>query len=338
MTLIPTSLSVRLHPFFSLLDEMGVHYWDDLTPAGVPWTALERPDVRYSLPAAYRLLDRYERAEGVDDLAFRGAARERFDTIEPGIRTQFSSACTLMVALSRYVFLVRRYNGRAAGLALGPRFCWLKVSTTKRVASETWNRYSDFSNLTVPLSIVREALGRSWNPPHIRLQTRAPISRVVRDAFPNSELRTGAPFTGFSIPLRQMSWRMRPLELRDPRAKQSLMSPPATTPTAEIGPFLAEMIAPLLADRPVTVDLAAELASTSVRSLQRRLCTEGTSWRDVLTQARFDHAARLLRETDCPVLEIALELGYSDPSHFARAFRRIAGESPSAYRAAARAA
>lgn len=333
MELIPTSLSARLHPFFSLVDEIGVPYWDDLAPAGIPWIALERPDIRYSLPAAYSLLDRYQAREAVDDLAFRGAARERFVSIEPGIRRGFSSACTLMVALCRYVMVMRRYNGRAAGLVLDQRNCWFKTQTTRKVASEPWNRYSDWSNLFVPLAVAREALGQSWTPARMCLQGDARIGDAVRETFPDSDIRTGAPFTGFSVPLHQMSWRMAPFDARRGKRQTGAEQAGSHEENAEIGPFLAELVAPLLAERKVSVQLAAELAGTSVRSLQRQLTQEGTSWRDVLTKARFDHAARLLRDKDCPVLEISIELGYSDPSHFARAFRRLTGLSPSAYRA-----
>lgn len=334
MELIPTSLSARLHPFFSLLDEIGVHYWGDLAPAGIPWTALEKADVRYSLPAAYTLLERYETREGVDDLAFRGATRERFSMIEPGIRQHFLSACTLMVALSRYALLVRRYNGRAAGLAVDAHYCWFRVQTTEKVASETWNRFSDWSNLAVPLGVAREALGPSWAPAQVRLQSRVQVGGIVRETFPNCDIRTGMSFTGFSIPVPKLSWRMRPFEARDHKRPIEGETSTFTTGRKEIGPYLAELVAPLLAERKMSVQLAAELASTSVRSLQRQLTHEGTSWRDVLTKARFEHAARLLRETECPILEISMDLGYSDPSHFARAFRRLTGVSPRAYRAA----
>jgi AraC family transcriptional regulator len=47
---------------------------------------------------------------------------------------------------------------------------------------------------------------------------------------------------------------------------------------------------------------------------------------------RMDAARRLLRETHKSVVEVALEVGYSNPSHFAQLFRREAGLSPSDYR------
>ncbi len=47
---------------------------------------------------------------------------------------------------------------------------------------------------------------------------------------------------------------------------------------------------------------------------------------------RMDEAKRLLRETKKSVVEIALDVGYANPSHFAQLFRREAGLSPSDYR------
>jgi AraC family transcriptional regulator len=47
---------------------------------------------------------------------------------------------------------------------------------------------------------------------------------------------------------------------------------------------------------------------------------------------RMNLARRLLRETKKSVVDIALEVGYANPSHFAQLFRRETGLSPSDYR------
>jgi len=49
----------------------------------------------------------------------------------------------------------------------------------------------------------------------------------------------------------------------------------------------------------------------------------GRSWR----------ARELLRHTDVSIINISLECGYGNPAHFATAFRRSVGMSPSDYRA-----
>jgi AraC-like DNA-binding protein len=55
-----------------------------------------------------------------------------------------------------------------------------------------------------------------------------------------------------------------------------------------------------------------------------------------LLRARVDFAKRLLRESDQPITEIALESGFSSSQHFAGAFRKLTNLSPRAYRAQSR--
>ena len=43
-------------------------------------------------------------------------------------------------------------------------------------------------------------------------------------------------------------------------------------------------------------------------------------------------AQRLIRETSWSLIEIALEVGYTSPSHFAQVFRRMVGLTPAEFR------
>jgi len=92
----------------------------------------------------------------------------------------------------------------------------------------------------------------------------------------------------------------------------------------------------LLADGATPIDRVAATLGTSRRSLQRGLATHGVSYTDLLTAVRLRRAADWLSHTDRPVVEIALDLGYSDPSNFTRAFRRETGVSPRTFRHQAR--
>jgi len=50
-------------------------------------------------------------------------------------------------------------------------------------------------------------------------------------------------------------------------------------------------------------------------------------------RVRMREARRLLRQTERSMIAIALDVGYSSPSHFAQVFRREVGVSPTDYRA-----
>jgi len=53
---------------------------------------------------------------------------------------------------------------------------------------------------------------------------------------------------------------------------------------------------------------------------------------DYLVRLRIQKSISLLRNTDQPIIEIALESGFNDSNYFTRQFRKLTGESPSAYR------
>lgn len=79
----------------------------------------------------------------------------------------------------------------------------------------------------------------------------------------------------------------------------------------------------------------AELARTlnlSERTLQRRLADEGSSYQQLLSDTRQQLAERYLDDGQLPAAEIALLLGYSEPSVFFRAFRNWTGLTPGEYR------
>lgn len=51
-----------------------------------------------------------------------------------------------------------------------------------------------------------------------------------------------------------------------------------------------------------------------------------------LTRLRMEHARKLLEQDRSSTLAVALQCGYANPAHFALAFRRATGASPSRYR------
>jgi AraC-like DNA-binding protein len=77
--------------------------------------------------------------------------------------------------------------------------------------------------------------------------------------------------------------------------------------------------------------LAGELNLTPA-TMRRRLHEEGTSFQSIKDQLRRDLAIGYLSHTDRSVMEIALELGFSERSAFHRAFRKWTGASPGEFR------
>lgn len=82
----------------------------------------------------------------------------------------------------------------------------------------------------------------------------------------------------------------------------------------------------------VTIELAAEAAGTSVRTLRRYFQDElGTSWRLFLKELRMARAIELLTLKRMSVTQTALEVGFNSVAAFTLAFTSFTGKTPSAY-------
>jgi AraC family transcriptional regulator len=51
-----------------------------------------------------------------------------------------------------------------------------------------------------------------------------------------------------------------------------------------------------------------------------------------IRQQRIDQACRELKKDGAPLAEIALSVGFSNQSHFTRAFKSVTGTTPSSFR------
>src|SRR3546814_3187786 len=69
----------------------------------------------------------------------------------------------------------------------------------------------------------------------------------------------------------------------------------------------------------------------SPRTLTRQLAERGTSFRQLLAEARNRDSRTLLKDPRLSLTDIAHRLDYSSQAHFARAFRTWNGVSPGLY-------
>jgi AraC-like DNA-binding protein len=90
-----------------------------------------------------------------------------------------------------------------------------------------------------------------------------------------------------------------------------------------------------LADPGLSPTSVATAHRISVRALHYAFAAAGTTFVEELMQARLQRARELLADSrlrDLPVIEVAARCGFTDPSHFARRFRRRFGVAPLAFR------
>jgi AraC-like DNA-binding protein len=83
--------------------------------------------------------------------------------------------------------------------------------------------------------------------------------------------------------------------------------------------------------KPVAAEEVAGALHTSVRSLQRRLQEENTSFLKVVEETKKQICLQLMGKGQYNVTELALVMGYNEPGAFRKAFRKWTGENPKSY-------
>jgi AraC family transcriptional regulator len=86
----------------------------------------------------------------------------------------------------------------------------------------------------------------------------------------------------------------------------------------------------------ITLDDLSALAGLSTYHFARLFkATTGLAPYQYIQKLRMEQSQRLLLETDLPVIQIGLEVGIENPSHFSSFFKQYTGLTPTAYRKAA---
>jgi len=76
------------------------------------------------------------------------------------------------------------------------------------------------------------------------------------------------------------------------------------------------------------IENVAEVLSVTERTLRRRLTDEGTTFRELYTDARMAIAWELLSVSGLNVETVSWRVGYAESASFARAFAKRYGKTP----------
>jgi AraC-like DNA-binding protein len=176
--------------------------------------------------------------------------------------------------------------------------------------------------------MVRVYTGPQWQPAEIGVMTDNIPCDYIREYFPRTRLRLSQAYTYIALDKALLS-------LPPPSGEamvQTSSRPHYDTITNDFVNSLEQILTSYVQESDLSIELAAALCNKSKRTLQRTLKETGTCYSEVLGHAQFRVASRMLQNPGMKVTDIAKRLGYSDVAHLARAFRRIAGITPRAYR------
>jgi AraC-like DNA-binding protein len=322
---IPIFRGTHLEPHLGVLNQIGSPVETRLRKAKLPLVSSDRPGMHLPLPRVLDFLIASERSEGIQDLAVKGALALPSAQLEPGLRAALARAPTLHLALRAMCAFGKQEAPCVEWWTEGDAVSVKACSRTKVHRDVPGRHYAEWYQNLAWVTIVRAFAGPSWCPGEMGFESPLLITRFTQEQFPNTRFLSGQPNAWIDVPRRLLSRRSRTWRIA------SLVQTAATEglgPVVDFPCSLKLLLKSYLAHGYPSVGLAAEVTGMSVRTLQRRLAAAGTSYSEVVDQARFEVAADLLKRPGLKLIDVAYDLGYEDPSSFTRAFRRIAGVSP----------
>lgn len=186
--------------------------------------------------------------------------------------------------------------------------------------------------IAIAQRIMAGLCGEPWHAAEVHLPVRRPRDDAQFRRFFGAPLRFNAERAALVFPAGLLA---RPIPGADPavrRAVEALADELEREGSRAVGPAVRRALRAMLAAGHASEDGVAAAFSMHRRTLNRRLQEEGTTFRLLLEQTRFEVARQLLRDTDVAVGQIAIGLGYSGPTAFGRAFKRWSGLAPQAWR------
>lgn len=316
-----------LAPYLRVLQAGGASVERIFQSCHLPTEAVSDPGVWLPKAQIYSLASRAARQTGTSDLGTLAGRNLQLNELG-GLGTAVMQSATLMEAGR----LARRTIGSVASGAN----CWVEHDSedawfcyqpAHRFA--TGGRQTEQFDLAMLLKFVRLSAGPDWRPAKIRTVFchRGTLERM--DDYTGARVRRDTQVSAIAFPA-DLLCRPIPRAAETPGAGPLAVSPPVDGIVSNSVAWTLESLNPY-APFP-NLQTMAEMLQMHPRQLQRLLSNECTSYSEVLERVRFRVASRLLESSDLSVKEVAHRLGYSGTNNFTRAFRRLAGVAPGAFR------
>jgi AraC-like DNA-binding protein len=330
----PSVRCATLDGYVGLARSSGLDPAALLAGVGLAVADLAVPDKWVPAAAVARLLDRSATGSGLADFGLRLAGLRRLSTLGP-LSVVLREEPDLRSALGLLVRYQHSYN-EALRMRLDESDDLATLRLWFEFGEPAPTRQALELAMATLLGIVRELLGRQWEPLSWCFAHRPPPTLATHREVFGPRLQFGHEFTGlvlYATELDAMNTASDPL-LRpySQQFLQALGTPPAATIAARVRQ-LVEMLLPL--GRCSSVQVARGLGLTE-RTLHRRLAAEHESFSSIVHATREALAERYLATERYSLTDVSELLGFAAPSAFSRWFRQRFGISPTRWRATAR--
>jgi AraC-like DNA-binding protein len=295
--------------------------------AELPLGLIDHPELLVPLRDQVRLLEYACREVGDAALSARLASEAGV----PGLGVygdRVLAAPRLDAAIARATLLIGALLQSSTSLRLRVEGPWARWTYDISNSTEIGRQKHDILALGYMLDLLRRFAGPRWTPPQVEVIGPPIQGRVAVEEVLSCELSRG-----------EVSAIVFPSELLElPNVRAGLPDDDATVDVDGESTLLPDpgdtvkcvehlIRLALLEGRP-RVDWVARKMDLSGRSLQRHLSIHNTTFEAVMDRVLTRHATTLLEQGEMQITQVALQLGYADPSHFVRAFRRWTGQTP----------
>ncbi len=335
MTEIAIVRAAHLHLFIAEFRAMGLSVERALDRSRLPPGIEETPDAYISMPLAFDWIAQCGRDIEPMELGFRASQRGTLASLGAPLRHAILEAPT---GLRRLQALLRFADGDDNVLETGMVSAGDRVRIICDVTGfqrDPLVCFAEWVNIHAMITLVRSVAGPAWCPHEMTFVSFHSPPSAAQNAFPDTRIMTGRPHTSILVErsiLAQSCGRDGDGSALEAAPHPSTFESGTAPPGWTFYTALKSAVRPYVVGRCPRIEELAEVLNISKRTLQRRLQSTGQTYSTAVEEARFDLARELLSEPSAKIIDVAMSVGYENSQHFSRAFRRIAGIAPAAYR------
>ena len=329
MNEIPVARAEYLKPFIHFQKSIGASVERELNRAKLPSEMSVGMGDYLPVQSILEFTNSCARSQGIEDIGIRVFGVDDLLTYSPELFNIILNESTLKTAIESFCRLaVLEDSTIKTTLVYGEDSVHICTQLNIDVTPEQY-RISEWGQNLMLISIIRLFVGSSWYPEKMAFESNAPLCPYSMELFPNTTIFIDQKSSWIEVPKPMLS-----LQLNNEGMNSAILSKWKSEEqnTWDLTSSITAILPSFLCDGTPHINWAAEITDMSVRTLQRRLGEEGTSFSKLVEKARFKKSIELLNMPDNKMIDIAYTVGYEDPSHFSRAFRRFAGVSPLQYR------
>lgn len=331
---IPDAGYERVGPLVSITSLLREHGQDPepiLVRCGLDPALLSDPENTISFEALGRLAAECGRATGVPHFGLLVGQRSGIETLGPlnDLARNAPDVGSALVSILRHLPVHDRASIPTLhtdnGLATLIYAAYLP-------AAEGFDHICDGS-IALICNIIRFLCGADWTPSEVVFSHSRPADLTPYRRFFRAPLRFDMEHTAVVFPRHWLQRRLPDSDAILHHSLEARLAAMLPRGNDDVVDELRRTLGTELGLGNFSVERVAQLLSLHRRTLHRRLKDQGTTFRILADELRFEYAKQLLRYTKLPVIDIATALDYAHASAFTRAFRRWSGTTPAAWRA-----